>query len=216
LTAHVEFSPGLVAAGSGGTSCCGTITGLCIGIVYSVPPFRLRRSAVGASLMMVLGRGVLLNLLIAAAVIKAATGNCNMPIEIVAFSAFISLLTLILSIYKDLIDIRGDRHDGIRTLPVKFGIQAVRRTLAFSLFFLLVAIVPSAAAFGLRVHIPTLALGELLSASLFLAIFNRNTAFAREAAGSNAGLDQEYKAIWSCYMLVHIVFLVSLYAYQAT
>jgi hypothetical protein len=56
-----------------------------------------------------------------------------MPIEIVAFSAFISLLTLILSTYKDLIDIRGDRHDGIRTLPVKFGIQAVRRTLAFSL-----------------------------------------------------------------------------------
>jgi homogentisate phytyltransferase/homogentisate geranylgeranyltransferase len=110
-----------------------TVWGLCIscmcliGIIYSVPPLRLKRFAVPAALCIVLARAII------GTVGGVFTYSAAMNREVDAFmryhmSVFVGILvsfTTVIALMKDVPDIEGDRIEGVRSLSIVMGPSAV-------------------------------------------------------------------------------------------
>ncbi|MCD9644737.1 hypothetical protein HAX54_033159 [Datura stramonium] len=99
--------------------------GLFLGTIYSVPPFRLKRFAVIAFLIIATVRGFLLNYGVYYAT-RAALGLSFEWSSPVAFiTAFVTLFALVIAITKDLPDVEGDRKFQISTLATKLGVRNI-------------------------------------------------------------------------------------------
>ncbi|KZV53308.1 homogentisate solanesyltransferase, chloroplastic [Dorcoceras hygrometricum] len=84
--------------------------GLFLGTIYSVPPFRMKRFAVVAFLIIATVRGFLLNYGVYYAT-RAALGLTFEWSSPVAFiTTFVTLFALVIAITKDLPDVEGDRN----------------------------------------------------------------------------------------------------------
>lgn len=91
------------------------LAGAAIGIAYSLPPVRLRRSGLAANLTIGVG--------VAMAMVGGMMAQGPVP-EIGVLSAFaLGLLAAAASLVKDFKDIDGDRAEGVRTLPVLLGVR---------------------------------------------------------------------------------------------
>ena len=102
-----------------------------IGTAYSLPPLRLKRFPLWASLCIFTVRGVVVNLglflhfqatLLGLAGDKGA-GRSLWPIPPViwALTGFILVFTFAIAIFKDIPDAEGDRHYGIATFTLSLG-----------------------------------------------------------------------------------------------
>lgn len=108
---------------------------LLLGTLYSLPPFRLKRFPLLASLCIVLVRGFFINFCIISHA-KQVLGNHdlgsfyhvmgNYP-EIRAICLFFSLFAFLIAIIKDIPDVVGDKKSGIDTYSVIFGPTLVFR-----------------------------------------------------------------------------------------
>ncbi|CAN4096689.1 unnamed protein product [Withania somnifera] len=99
--------------------------GLFLGTIYSVPPFRLKRFAVIAFLIIAMVRGFLLNYGVYYAT-RAALGLSFEWSSPVAFiTTFVTLFALVIAITKDLPDVEGDRKFQISTLATKLGVRNI-------------------------------------------------------------------------------------------
>lgn len=99
--------------------------GLFLGTTYSVPPFRLKRFAVIAFLIIAMVRGFLLNYGVYYAT-RAALGLSFEWSSPVAFiTTFVTLFALVIAITKDLPDVEGDRKFQISTLATKLGVRNI-------------------------------------------------------------------------------------------
>ncbi|XP_055801277.1 homogentisate solanesyltransferase, chloroplastic isoform X2 [Solanum dulcamara] len=99
--------------------------GLFLGTIYSVPPFRLKRFAVIAFLIIATVRGFLLNYGVYYAT-RAALGLSFEWSSPVAFiTTFVTLFALVIAITKDLPDVEGDRKFQISTLATKLGVRNI-------------------------------------------------------------------------------------------
>ena len=104
------MSGGLIAARTA------AITMTVIGIVYSVPPFRLRNNFLLASLLIIIGRGLLLNLTAFFYFNSEINGSLEITNEIYYILNFTLFFTVVISLFKDIPDITGDRIYQVRTL----------------------------------------------------------------------------------------------------
>ncbi|KAL8150499.1 hypothetical protein V2J09_020307 [Rumex salicifolius] len=99
--------------------------GLFLGTIYSVPPFRLKRSPVAAFLIIATVRGFLLNFGVYYAV-RAALG---LPFAwsppVVFITTFVTFFALVIAITKDLPDVEGDRKFKISTFATKLGVRNI-------------------------------------------------------------------------------------------
>lgn len=87
-----------------------------IGIIYSVPPFRLRNNFLSASLLIILGRGLLLNLSAYFYFNSEINGSYKVNDEIFYILTFILFFTIVISLFKDIPDKAGDSIFQVRTL----------------------------------------------------------------------------------------------------
>ncbi|KAH7568441.1 hypothetical protein JRO89_XS07G0298900 [Xanthoceras sorbifolium] len=99
--------------------------GLLVGTIYSVPPFRWKRFAVGTMVVIGTMRGLLLHIGLNYAT-RAALG---LPFQWTAPAAFITvfatLFAVVMSLIKDLPDVEGDRKYQIETLATKLGVRNI-------------------------------------------------------------------------------------------
>ena len=123
--------------------------GLFLGTIYSVPPLRLKRSAVAAFMIIATVRGFLLNFGVYYAV-RAALGQSFQWSPPIAFiTGFVTLFAVVIAITKDLPDVEGDRQYGIDTFATRLGV----RNISFLGSGLLLT--NYAAAVGLALYMPT-------------------------------------------------------------
>ncbi|MBW4522466.1 MAG: homogentisate phytyltransferase [Scytolyngbya sp. HA4215-MV1] len=94
---------------------------LMIGTAYSLPPIRLKRFPLWASLCIFTVRGAIVNL---GLFLHFHNGLPILP-QVWALTAFILVFTFAIAIFKDMPDTEGDRQYNITTLTLTLGQQAV-------------------------------------------------------------------------------------------
>jgi homogentisate phytyltransferase/homogentisate geranylgeranyltransferase len=99
--------------------------GFAIGTAYSLPPLRLKRSAMWAAACITVVRGLAVNLLLFWHFLEVAGTPPRVPPVLVALTAVIVALSLVIAWFKDIPDIDGDRRFKVRTLSVRFGARWV-------------------------------------------------------------------------------------------
>lgn len=102
-------------------------TSLLIGTAYSLPPIRLKRFPVLASLCIFGVRGLIVNLGLFAHYHQRLlpTATVTIPATVWALTAFIVVFTFAIAIFKDIPDAEGDRLYHINTFTLKLGQKAV-------------------------------------------------------------------------------------------
>lgn len=99
--------------------------GLFLGTIYSIPPFRLKRFAIPAFLIIATVRGFLLNFGVFYAT-KAALGQSFAWSPAICFiTAFVTMFAVVIAITKDLPDVEGDKANGIETFATRLGVKNV-------------------------------------------------------------------------------------------
>ncbi|MGA1284745.1 MAG: homogentisate phytyltransferase [Prochlorothrix sp.] len=102
---------------------------LLLGSAYSLPPLRLKRSALWASLCILIVRGLLVNLCLfqhfSQVLDPQAPVYTPFSPEILSLSVFIIIFSLGIAFGKDIPDLEGDRRYNIATLTVHLGAQTV-------------------------------------------------------------------------------------------
>ena len=98
------------------------VTGaLLVGTAYSLPPLRLKRYPVLASLCVSGVRSALVNLGVYAHFTAALAGAAVIAAPVWALTAFVLPFSLAIAILKDVPDLEGDRRHRIATFTVRFG-----------------------------------------------------------------------------------------------
>lgn len=102
-----------------------------LGTAYSVPPLRLKRYALLASIAILTVRGLLVNigffLHAAASRLSVLHRSPSLP-PVIAFAAlFFTAFGVVIALLKDVPDIKGDRMFNIRTFSVRVGAAVIFR-----------------------------------------------------------------------------------------
>lgn len=111
--------PLALAATQGTVEIAAVAAGLAVGALYSLPPFRLKRYPVAASLCISGVRSVVVNL----GVYWHFAGRIDPPV--IALCLFVLPFSLAIAILKDVTDIEGERRYAIRTFTVRLGPERV-------------------------------------------------------------------------------------------
>ncbi len=94
---------------------------LAIGSAYSLPPFRLKRYPLMASLCIFTVRGVLVNL----GLFWHFAGKIALPTSLIALTLFVLVFTFAIAIFKDIPDMEGDRQYNISTFTLQLGAKKI-------------------------------------------------------------------------------------------
>lgn len=94
---------------------------LLIGTAYSLPPIRLKRFPVWASLCIFTVRGMIVNL----GLFLHYQGRWPIPATVWALTVFILVFTFAIAIFKDIPDTEGDRQYHITTFTLRLGQRTV-------------------------------------------------------------------------------------------
>lgn len=170
------------------------------GTAYSLPPLRLRRFPLPAAALIVVVRGLVVNLLLFAHFLDAVGAPVEIPRHVLALTGMVLGLSLVIAWFKDIPDTDGDRRHGVRTLALRLG---PRRVVATGLAVLWVCYLALVVA-GLRglpgVHGPLLAAGHLalLGASVW--------AVTRLRLGDRLSVARFYLTIWMLFFAEYVVF----------
>lgn len=89
-----------------------------IGWAYSMPPLRLKRHHLPAAIAISTVRGVLINLGGFVVYDHLVNDHVVVPVEVWMLTGFIIAFSICIAWFKDLADVPGDAHHGIRTLAV--------------------------------------------------------------------------------------------------
>ncbi|KAK9797352.1 hypothetical protein WJX73_001094 [Symbiochloris irregularis] len=117
----------LTAANFGRTITLLYSLGLFLGTVYSVPPFRLKRFAVAAFLIIATVRGFLLNFGVFTAVRAALGAPFVWSPAIIFITCFVTVFATVIAITKDLPDMEGDLKYKIDTFATRLGTKNLAR-----------------------------------------------------------------------------------------
>jgi homogentisate phytyltransferase/homogentisate geranylgeranyltransferase len=98
---------------------------LLIGTAYSLPPIRLKRFPIWASLCIFTVRGAIVNLGVYSHVNQQLHESSEIPAPVWALTLFILVFTFAIAIFKDIPDLEGDRLYHITTFTVRLGQHAV-------------------------------------------------------------------------------------------
>ncbi len=119
--------PIVLALTQGTLELAAVVAALAVGVAYSLPPARLKRFPVVASLCVSGVRSAIVNLGVAAHFTSALGGEVTIPDAVWALTVFVLPFSLAIAILKDVPDAEGDRLGRIATFTVRYGPRAVMR-----------------------------------------------------------------------------------------
>ncbi len=175
---------------------------LLIGTAYSLPPIRLKRFPLWASLCIFSVRGVIVNLGLFLHFSQQFGVSTQIPSPVWALTLFIVVFTLAIALFKDIPDLEGDRRFQINTFTIRLGTQAV---FNLSLAILTVCYVGMSAA-GLilpSVNRPFLLLSHLIPLAA-LWWFGRQVNLDDKRA-----IARFYQFIWKLFFLEYGTFAIA-------
>lgn len=177
--------------------------GLFLGTIYSVPPFRLKQSAIAAALIIATVRGFLLNF----GVYYATRSMLGIPFSWSMPTAFITcfctVYAVVIAVTKDLPDVQGDLENNIQTFATRFGVGKVATAATGALIAnygmaLLWALGPTRGAFRPQV---------LLTSHAVLAILlSRGLRRLSAAQFSQEAIKAYYRLIWALFYTEYFLF----------
>jgi homogentisate phytyltransferase/homogentisate geranylgeranyltransferase len=128
IVAAAAALPLVLALTQGALETAAVAGALLVGAAYSLPPARLKRFPLIASLCVSGVRSVIVNLGVAAHFTAAlGTQGAQIPGAVWALTAFVLPFSLAIAILKDVPDADGDRRHAIATFTVRHGGRAVMR-----------------------------------------------------------------------------------------
>ena len=128
IVAAAGTLPVVLALTQGLLELAAVVAALLVGAAYSLPPLRLKRHPVLASLCVSGVRSAIVNLGVAAHFTSAlGDGGATIPPGVWALTAFVLPFSLAIAILKDVPDAEGDRAHRILTFTVRHGGRAVLR-----------------------------------------------------------------------------------------
>jgi homogentisate phytyltransferase/homogentisate geranylgeranyltransferase len=204
IVAACGILPVGLALTQGAAETAAVVAALAIGTAYSVPPVRLKRFAIAASLCVSGVRSAIVNLGVAAHFTAAlGTQGATIPPGVWALTAFVLPFSLAIAILKDVPDAEGDRAHTILTFTVRHGGRAVMRAglAILTLAYLGMALLGPLLVTGAD---PVLLAGGHLAALAALWIA------ARSADPSDrAGFTRFYMRVWLLFFLEYLIVPVS-------
>lgn len=186
--------PLALALTQGAVEIAAVAAGLAIGALYSLPPLRLKRSPVAASLCITGVRSIVVNL----GVYWHFAGDIAPPVW--ALCLFVLPFSFAIAVLKDVPDLEGDRQFAIRTFTVRMGATRVFR----------IGLAALALAYGAMIvvgpwflrdhaHPAVLIAGHVAAAAL---LFH----WARQAnPGDRAGFTRFYMRVWALFFLEYLL-----------
>ena len=117
--ARLHRDPAGARADTGPLETAAVAAGLAVGALYSLPPFRLKRFPVAASLCITGVRAIVVNL----GVYWHFAGEISPPVW--ALCLFVLPFSFAIAVLKDVPDLEGDRQFAIRTFTVRMGAERV-------------------------------------------------------------------------------------------
>ena len=121
IVAACTALPVALALTQGPAETSAVVAGLAVGALYSLPPVRLKRFPVAASLCITGVRSAVVNLGVA----WHFSGAIAAPVW--ALTLFVLPFSFAIAVLKDVPDLEGDRRFGIRTFSVRLGPERVLR-----------------------------------------------------------------------------------------
>lgn len=187
-------------------------TSLLIGTAYSLPPIRLKRFPVWASLCIFTVRGAIVNLglflhykLHLGAVAKhqiLGVGIPEIPAIVWVLTAFIVVFTFAIAIFKDIPDLEGDRLYHISTFTLRLGAPAV---FNLSRWVITVCYLGAIGAGLLLPNVnPIFMVGSHLTALIALWVVSFRVDLQDKAA-----IARFYQFIWKLFFLEYLFFPLS-------
>ncbi|MGD6853370.1 MAG: UbiA family prenyltransferase [Candidatus Bathyarchaeia archaeon] len=173
--------------------------GILFGVLYSVPPFRLRKTAYKPLVNFTVGAVPMM--------IVAAFFNAFTP-SIIVLILLIGVTTAINSLWEDLADYASDFHSGSRTVPIILGF---RRGLLFTIVMGYLMI-PMMVLVGVLFELPLIYYAALAALSVFITlrlIQKRRTIFKEDSA-DNKKLFKVGEILAKDFVIIAIVFTLSL------
>jgi homogentisate phytyltransferase / homogentisate geranylgeranyltransferase len=101
------------------------LSSVLIGTAYSLPPFRLKRFPLFASLCIFTVRGLIVNLGIFWYFLDRAGKSTQLTPAILSLCLFVTVFTFVIALFKDIPDMTGDQQFNISTFSLKLGKQFV-------------------------------------------------------------------------------------------
>jgi homogentisate phytyltransferase/homogentisate geranylgeranyltransferase len=192
------FVPVALALTQGTVELVGVLAGLAVGVLYSVPPFRLKRFPALASLCISGVRAVVVNL----AVYAHFAGSIAGPVW--ALTLFVAPFSFAIAIFKDVPDIEGDRRYQIATFTLRLG---GRRVMAMGVGALVVAYL------GMAVLGPLLLGGDVqplvLAGGNLAALAVALVAARRTDVGDRASFWRFYMRVWMLFFAEYALMAVA-------
>lgn len=173
---------------------------LLLGIAYSLPPVRLKKSPFWAAFCIITVRGLIVNLLLFLHFHHYINSADRITPLIWLLTAVILVYSLIIAWFKDLSDTEGDETFAIRTLSVRLGRKRVfwyGNTILLSLFAVCIT---APFTFSMNVN-PALFAG---THALFLAVLL--LAISRVDLENQASVFRYYRFIWVLFFGEYLVF----------
>jgi len=177
--------------------------GLFLGTIYSVPPLRLKGSAVAAALIIATVRGILLNF----GVYYASRNALGVPFSwsppTIFMTVFGTIFALVIAVTKDLPDAEGDKQNDIETFTTRFGVDKVAMAASSVLALnylgaLFWCLGPWKSHFRPQVMLPAHA--------VFIFLLIRGTRRLQAAGHTVASTKTYYKLIWFLFYSEYFLF----------
>jgi homogentisate phytyltransferase/homogentisate geranylgeranyltransferase len=172
---------------------------LLIGTAYSLPPLRLKRFPVWASLCVFTVRGVIVNL----GLFLHFQSRLVIPPTVWALTLFVLVFTFAIAIFKDIPDLEGDRQYNITTFTLRLGQKTV--------FYLALWVITSCYAgmvlvslFGLP---GTNALFLMVTHLIALGVLWFRS--IRVDLTTQAAISRHYQFIWKLFFLEYVMFPIA-------
>jgi homogentisate phytyltransferase/homogentisate geranylgeranyltransferase len=176
------------------------LIGIVVGTAYSLPPLRLKRSAMWAALSIAGVRAFAVNLLLFAHFLTVVGAEPDVPPVLVALTTIVLALSLVIAWFKDIPDMAGDRQFRMRTLTLRLG---PRRVFLLGLTVLAVAYgsVIVAALLGLPgLHGGALAVGHMVALTVLMV------AGTRVDLARRPSIARFYLLVWGLFYAEYLVF----------
>lgn len=174
-----------------------------VGVLYSLPPTRLKRFPLVAALSIVLSRGVIGNIGLWLTFEVGLTGEARLPGHLVVFVGFMVGFMTVISLMKDVPDIEGDRIFEIRTFSVRVGPERILRVSIAILALFYSAMIALGAAGAPGLHGPTTVVAHVALLGLLLRSARRCEPHSRTS------MSRFYMEIWNFYYLEFGAYLLA-------
>lgn len=177
---------------------------LLLGVVYSLPPIRLKRFPFWAAFCIVAVRSLIVNLLLFAHLANWQQSIRDLPTAIWLLTAVMFAFSVAIAWFKDLPDLKGDKQYGVHTLPVRIGRRRVLVYGSMVLIFVLLA----AGRYALA-QLGNLTLGWGQIAMAFPVLFGLQY-LSEEHIDDPQRLRRFYLGLWGLFYLIYGLYVLAL------